>query len=61
MRLFAGRRLGPVFVGGSVGPFHPSRIFLTHGANGYGATLAMGIWGYGALGAALYFCWWCQH
>lgn len=61
MRLFAGRSLGPVFVGGSTGAFHPSRIFLTRGGNGYGATAMMMLWGFFSLGVALWFCWWCQN
>ena len=37
MRLFAGKRVfGGLYVGASV-PFHPSRVFLSHGSGGYAA------------------------
>ena len=54
MRLFAGRRIGPVFVGTSVGPFHPGRVFLTHGSGGYQARVWFAVFGFAALAVAIW-------
>jgi hypothetical protein len=32
MRFLIGRRVGPVWLGASAGPFHPSRILTAHGS-----------------------------
>ena len=55
LRFFAGKRIGPVFVGGSIGPFHPSRLFLEHGSGGYTGRLWFVIAGYIFLGACVWF------
>jgi hypothetical protein len=34
MRIFAGKRIGPVWLGVSQ-PFHPARVFLERGSGGY--------------------------
>jgi hypothetical protein len=60
MRLFAGRSIGPVWLGVSE-PFHPARLFLEHGSGGYQARPWFPLFGFAALGVALYFCWWAQH
>lgn len=54
MRLFIGKRVGPVFVGGSTGPFHPSKLFLEHGSGGYTARGWSVFFGYAALAAVLW-------
>jgi hypothetical protein len=61
MRFFVGKRVGPVFVGTSVGPFHPGRIFLARGSGGYEG-LGWFVWfGYAGAAAALYLAWHCWH
>jgi hypothetical protein len=55
MRFFVGRRVGPVFVGTSVGPFHPSRVFLSHNASGYQARAWFALFGFAALAVAIWF------
>lgn len=55
MRFFVGKRIGPVFAGASVGPFHPSRVFLTHGSGGYQARPWFVLFGFAALSVALFF------
>lgn len=54
MRLFVGRRIGPVFAGASVGPFHPSRLFIEHGSGGYRAHGWFVAFGFLSLGAVLW-------
>jgi hypothetical protein len=57
MRFFVGKRVGPVFVGGSTGPFHPGRIFLEHGSGGYQARGWFAWFGFAVGIALLYFAW----
>jgi hypothetical protein len=54
MRIFAGRKLGPIFVGGSVGPFHPSKVFLTHGSGGYQARPWFTLFGFAFLAVMIW-------
>jgi hypothetical protein len=58
MRLFAGRRVGPMFVGASFGNFHPGRLFLAHGSGG-GYT-ARGWFVVFGLAFGIYLIWLCQ-
>lgn len=55
MRLFAGKRVfGGLYVGASV-PFHPSRVFLSHGSGGYAARPWLVVFGFLTLAAFIWF------
>ena len=56
MRIFAGKRIGPVFVGGSLGPFHPSRVFLSQDREGYHAHTWFAVFGFAVLVATVWLC-----
>jgi len=60
VRIFAGKRIGPVWLGVSE-PFHPSKVFLSHGSGGYQPRVWFILFGLAALGVALRFCYWAQH
>ncbi|HEV2521985.1 MAG TPA: hypothetical protein VGT24_06350 [Candidatus Acidoferrales bacterium] len=55
MRFFIGKRVGPVFVGASTGPFHPSRLFLEHGSGGYKGRPWFVVVGLALLAGVLYY------
>jgi hypothetical protein len=53
MRIFAGKRIGPVWLGVSE-PFHPAKLFLEHGSGGYQSRPWFTVFGFAVLAAAVW-------